>query len=528
MTQPLESPIAEQSQRLDKAQLTLEELVDVLKSVGEDVEQIVQLIAEENRLMTQVFDSLKHVEPLMSSITVSPSALPKNMSAAIQAHIDSTGHLILTYKGGQQKIINLCESNNHDLILAVLDDVVPKFKTLTTQNFVANTTQVLEHPKPPEMSVIAINPVPVSKQSPITTIETPVNVELPDSPPTKTSDNIQQKTPVWPADKHEKIAQLTAETLEYLEILGNEVFPRSSVGMYFDDWVVNLRQVILSFESSELIGSDETFTNECNQVFSTIEEELAKRLAADAEIEVSAKRLVENRYLLNKIDEGYAAQTKELITKGKSTIEYLTRNVRQLEAELAEVSQKKVSFRHPLQKLAKDQKISELTQKLNAAKKQLALAVGTSSVKQEKTEDIDAEYAAQTRELADKRQSAIAILSKEVHDLEAELVRLEKIKTSNPIKKTALAQKRFDTSQKLILAKKRLEIAEQNSNVEQEKLKAEYERKKQEMLGKMQTLEKDIAAKTIDTSAELRKEATKALANAVKALVKRKTTLSIT
>lgn len=522
MTQPSKSPLTEQPQKLDNLPLSLEELVEVLKSVGEDVEQIVQLAAEEKRLMTQVFTSLKHIEPLAQGIPVSPSVLPNDMSAATQARIDCAGHLILTYNSGRQKIVDLSKSNNYDLIMAVLNDVVPKFKTSIIPPSLPNP-QGPEPQRLHESLVTTAPPIPVSEQSVPTVIEMQPNVKLEDSLPNEAPEKTLIETPVLSADKHEKITQVTTETLEYLEMLGNEVFQQSPVSMYFDDWMVNLRQVILSFESNELIGSDEAFTSECNQIFSVLEEELAKRLAADAEIEVSAKRLVENRYLLNKIDEGYAVQAKELIAKGKSTIEYLTRNIHQLEAELAEVAQKKVSFRHPLQKLAKDQKISELTQKLNAAKKQLALAVSSSSVKQEKTEDIDAEYAAQTRELADKRKSAIAILSKEVKDLEAELDRLEKIKTSNPIKKTAIAQKRFDTTQKLILAKKRLELAEQDSNAEQEKLKAEYERKKQAMLGKLQTLEKDLAAKAIDTSAELRKEATKSLANAVRALVKRKT-----
>ncbi len=521
MTQTPEPPVNEQTQSVGKVHPSLEELVEALKNVGEDVEQIVKLNAEEKRLMTQVFDSLKHVGPLMSSIRVSPSVLPNGMKTVIQANIDSGGHLILTYNDGYQKIVDLSENSNHDLMMAILDDVLPKFKTLLAQH-AATKCQELEPSKPKEIPDFSSPQFPVSAPFPETIIETSAKVELADPPTAETPETLQ-KTPVLLDDKHEEIARITAETLEYLEMLSNEVFQNSPVSMYFDDWVVNLRQVILSFESNELIGPDEIFINECNQIFSKVEEELAKRLAADAEIEVSAKRLVENRYLLNKIDEGYAAQAKELIVKGKSTIEYLTRNIHQLEAELAEVAQKKVSFRHPLQKLAKDQKISELTQKINAAKKQLALAV-SASVEQEKTCDIDVEYAAHSKELADKRKSAIAILSKEVQDLEAEIAKIEKIKTSNPIKKTALAQKRFDTTQKLILAKKRLELAEQSSNAEQEKLKAEYEKKKQAILGKLQTLEKDIATKSLDTSVEIRKETAKALVNAVKARIQRKTT----
>jgi hypothetical protein len=329
--------------------------------------------------------------------------------------------------------------------------------------------------------------------------------------------------PVTSTEEMAKIAAVEAETLEYLELLGNEVFEQSPVSKYFDDWMVNLRQIILSFESNELIGPDETFANEYNQIFSNIEAELAKRLAAEADIEVSARRLVENRYLLNKIDEGYAAQTKELVAKGKDAIDQLTRNVAQLEAELAEVARIRVSFRHPLQKLAKDQKLGEITQKLNAAKKQLAMAVGTSSVDKTKPGDLDAEYEIHTQELAAKRKLAMDMLTKEVQDLEKEIVDIDKVKTANPIKRTALAQKRFDTTQKLIAAKKRLEVAEQNSNAELERLKAEYEKRKQAALGNVQTLEKDIATKAPDNSAGVRRQAAQALANAVKARVQRKT-----
>jgi hypothetical protein len=163
--------------------------------------------------------------------------------------------------------------------------------------------------------------------------------------------------------------------------------------------------------------------------------------------------------------------------------------------------------------------MSELTQKLNAAKKRLALAVGTSSVDHGKG-DLDSEYAAQTQELAEKRKSAIGILTQEVKGLEEELLQVERTKTFNTIKK---AQQRFETTQKLLAAKKRLELAEQNSNAEQERLKAEYEKKKQAALGKVQTLEQDIATKAVDNSAEVRKQATLALADAVKVLVARKT-----
>jgi hypothetical protein len=56
-----------------------------------------------------------------------------------------------------------------------------------------------------------------------------------------------------------------------------------------------------------------------------------------------------------------------------------------------------------------------------------------------------------------------------------------------------------------------------------ERLKAEYEKKKQAAMGSVQLLEKDIAVKTVDDSAGVRKQAAEALAKAVKELIQRKT-----
>jgi predicted nucleotide-binding protein (sugar kinase/HSP70/actin superfamily) len=139
--------------------------------------------------------------------------------------------------------------------------------------------------------------------------------------------------------------------------------------------------------------------------------------------------------------------------------------------------------------------------------------------------EIDAEYAAQTRELAQKRNSDIESLTKNVHDLEEELARTEQIKTSflNPFAKKAKTQKMAEVTQKLNAAKKELEMAVQSFGVEQEKFHDEYEKKKQATIEKVQSLEKEIVNIETDSSLETRQTATNALANAVKALLQRKT-----
>ncbi len=504
----------EEPKRIDKKQISVEEVVESFKVVGDDIEQISKLISEEKLMVAQFLASLlKHMQPLTSSIAVSTSVLPFELGAVTQAYIDPTGHLTLTFKDGHQEVKDLSEPQNRDLMMAVISDFIPKFNNLTSQI----AFEKLQ--KPSQIQEIPAPKLPASEPLPTINVETPIG--LADSAPTE----VPEEVPVLPAGENAKIAEIEADTLGYLEMLGNEVFEHSPISRYFDDWMVNLRQVILSFESSDVIGPDETFTKEYNQIFGDIEDELAKRLLNEADIEVSARTLIENRYLLGKIDAGYAAQTKDLVVRGKSAIDYLIRNVQNLEKELAEVEQTKTSYRHPLKKMAKEQKQAELTQKLNAAKKRLALAVGNSSVDQGKVGDIDAEYGAQTKELEEKRKTAIDFLTKNVHDLEEELAKINAIQASNlhPLKKMAKEQRQMEVTEKLNAAKKRLELAEQNSGAEQEKLHAEYEKKKQATMGKMQSLEKDIANKTTDGSLEARKAATKALANAVKSIVQRKT-----
>lgn len=498
-----------------KKQMSIEEILESFKSVADDIQQISKLFSEESILVTQLLALLKHMHQLAPSIEVSTAALPFEVGEAIEARLDSAGNLVLTYADERQELRDLSDFKNRDVMIAVIGDILPKLEDLITkpkENIkAAPTVQEVQAPPPP-----------VSPQSVI--VETPIHQPEPAAPQVPIEPPAVPEVPAPPAmsEQETKIAEITAETLGYLELLGGEVFEQRPVSKYFDDWMVNLRQIVMSFESSSVIGPDETFSKEYNQIFAYIEDELAKRIENDASIEVSARTLVENRYLLNKIDEGYAAQTKEFVAKGTSAIEQLMQSMQSLEKELVEVQQIKTSYRHPLQKMAKDQKIAELTQKLTAAKKRLAIAVGSSSVDRGKSGDIDANYAAQSAELEAKREIAMELLNANVKDLQNTIEELKKIKTNNPIKKLSIQQGQFELEEKLLEAKKRLEIAEKSHSDEMEKLRAEYEKKKQDALGKVQTLEKDIATKEVDNSAEVRKEAAKTLANAVKALVARK------
>ena len=114
-------------------QMSIQELIESLKSTADDIGQISELTSEERILVTQFFSSLyKLMQPLASSMVVSQFALPAELGDVVQAHIDPTGHLVLVFSDGHVELRNLSEEKNRDLMTAIMGDVMPKFKNLTS------------------------------------------------------------------------------------------------------------------------------------------------------------------------------------------------------------------------------------------------------------------------------------------------------------------------------------------------------------------------------------------------------------
>jgi hypothetical protein len=516
--------------RAAKKQISIDEIAETFQSVAEDIREIGRLTNEENNFVANFIRSLKvNMEPWISQIAVSTVIVPIDYGIISQAYIHPNLVLELVYPDGHHENVDLSQPRNRDLMLAVFDDVVPKFEALTLEILDARL-----HPKPkvvetPRIEAAAPMPTPVMLEpAPLPVVEPVAAIEptLPEPTPEPAIEQPQAIEPAMelPATPGSRIEAITTETLTYLDMLGGEVFEQEPVSKYFDDWMVNLRQVILSFESNDAIGANEGFNASYNRIFGEIQEELDKRVALEGNMAVSYRTLVENRYLLNKINEEHAEQTKQFAEKGASNIENFMHNIASIERELAEAEAVKVSYMHPKQMMAKDQKVMELRQKLNSAKKQLAMAIGSSAGTDDvKPGDSESQFQAQMKMLQTKRKVALDLLNKEVDTLVEQIDDLKSAKPSNnPFKKVSMQNQAFDLEVKLYNAKKNLQLAEESASDEMKKLKAEFEKKKQEALGKVQTLEKDIAKKAVDNSAGVRKEAATALAKAVKELSEKK------
>jgi hypothetical protein len=114
-------------------EMSIQELAAALKSMADDVGQISELASEEKLLVTEFFTSLlKLMQPLTTSMPVSTTALPAEAGNVVQAYIDPTGHLALLHEDGHMELKNLAEERNRDLMIMVIKDVMPKFKSLTS------------------------------------------------------------------------------------------------------------------------------------------------------------------------------------------------------------------------------------------------------------------------------------------------------------------------------------------------------------------------------------------------------------
>jgi hypothetical protein len=132
MPQELVNAARKESKSSVKPTASIQALVDSLKSAGDDIGQITELASEEKLLVEEFCKSLlRLMQPLTSAVPVNISAIP-NAASAAQAHVDPTGHLAILFDDGHMELKDLADIGNRDLMIAVAEDVLPKFKNLTS------------------------------------------------------------------------------------------------------------------------------------------------------------------------------------------------------------------------------------------------------------------------------------------------------------------------------------------------------------------------------------------------------------
>jgi chromosome segregation ATPase len=205
--------------------------------------------------------------------------------------------------------------------------------------------------------------------------------------------------------------EVVEKTLVRLRNLGNQMFGLFPFSEYFDDWLMNLRDVLSGLESSSAISADDQFMKERSQIVSNVERELEEWRRKEAVHDAAMKSLSDNRSLLERIDEEYTTGKAEVEGRKNSEIKRLSRNVQSLKEELDHIAQMKTGIFRSLSKKAKAQKEAEATQRLESARGKLQTAVQNFTAQQEKLQN---EYAKRKQPIIEQIQD----FQKEIENLE--------------------------------------------------------------------------------------------------------------
>jgi hypothetical protein len=178
--------------------------------------------------------------------------------------------------------------------------------------------------------------------------------------------------------------EVVEKTISRLRHLAGQSFACSPFSQYYDDWLLSLRSVLSEFESNSTVQVDETFVKECSQVIADVELKLSQRKREDAAFEETTRMLAENKTLLVQTDTEYSYATQELAVERKSEIKRLTSRVRDLESELEEINQTRISLFSPLARRSRSKKKAKLNRELDTAKSELGSEVKALEAEQEK------------------------------------------------------------------------------------------------------------------------------------------------
>lgn len=190
--------------------------------------------------------------------------------------------------------------------------------------------------------------------------------------------------------------QVTERTLGGISKLGDQVFALSPFSQYFDDWLVNLRQVISEFETNPAIKADEQFQKERTQIFLDTEAALAQSRIEEANLSDETKALADNNHKISDADKEYAEKTRKLSDKRNSEIQQLNNKIRQFEDDLAAHQNVKFGFFQFGEKKRAAQKLEQLNSDLSAAKNEMEITVQNFTAEQDKLHDA---YEKQKQEL---------------------------------------------------------------------------------------------------------------------------------
>lgn len=183
------------------------------------------------------------------------------------------------------------------------------------------------------------------------------------------------------------VQEVAEKTLNSLGKLGNQIFALSPFSQYFDDWLVNVRQVTSEFESNPAVAADDQFIKERTQIFLDVEAALTENKLQESNLTDEAKALADNNHQIVETDKQYAEETRERNNKRNAEVQRLSSKIRELEDQLTREQEIKISFYKFNAKKKAVQQLAQTTHNLKTTKNELEVTLQTFTTEQEKLHD---------------------------------------------------------------------------------------------------------------------------------------------
>ncbi|MGE5187569.1 MAG: hypothetical protein ACM3JE_00925 [Betaproteobacteria bacterium] len=192
---------------------------------------------------------------------------------------------------------------------------------------------------------------------------------------------LQEETPQATAP------QVAERTVNSLGKLGNQIFALSPFSQYFDDWLLNLRQLVSEFEANPTILTDEQFEKERMQIIQDVEGALAEKRIQESSLTDEAKALADVNHKIADADREYTDRTRELSNKRNSELQRLSNKIRELEDAASATEAVKFGFFQFKEKKQNQEKLARTEQELKTTKTQLESSIASFTAEQEKLHD---------------------------------------------------------------------------------------------------------------------------------------------
>lgn len=150
-----DASVSEETPKPKVSPASPEDVMATLKKLREDVGQIYEISSEEENIVVAFsLAFLKLMESLTRSLPVDVQVLQGQLRNAERANILPKGELVVLFRDGRMESMDLIKTENRDLLVDVVSNVMPKFNDLIGErrgriekriSFLADVTKELQN-----------------------------------------------------------------------------------------------------------------------------------------------------------------------------------------------------------------------------------------------------------------------------------------------------------------------------------------------------------------------------------------------